>query len=203
MNKNKEQSEASLFQKINKGRSNFYFTLDLSLDHSDKKNSIKMTLKQRTEPLIISDTIDDEDEEAKETKETKGVNQIAEKERLIEEFNSGHTQTRIFTPKKGTINHTAPDLNLNKIVVKPVENNVKNITTVQPENKKIIKGKADDKIRNNSTMSKDNDQLIISKPKINDDSQTNSQKDVIVRKIKKKNDSIKVASSTAIGFGHK
>ena len=76
---------------------------------------------------------------------------------------------------------------------------------MQNEVKVLTSIKTDAKIRNNSTVTKDTDKLAVAKPKNNDDSQSNSQKDFIVRKIKKKNENSKGPNSTVTGtgFGHK
>lgn len=74
---------------------------------------------------------------------------------------------------------------------------------MQNEAKVLNSVKTDAKIRNNSTVTKDSEKLAIAKPKNNDDSQSNSQKDFIVRKIKKKNENSKGPNNTVTGFGHK
>lgn len=65
------------------------------------------------EPLIISDmqTLDDEESPKKADQNTEKEN----KERLIEKFNSGQTQNKIFVPNRGPSNHTAPEKNKNNI----------------------------------------------------------------------------------------
>ena len=63
--------------------------------------------------------------------------------------------------------------------------------------------KANEKLRNNSSSNKETGKILVSKAKNNDDSKENTQKDVIVRRIKKKNENSKVSSHTNIGFGHK
>ena len=63
--------------------------------------------------------------------------------------------------------------------------------------------KAGDKLRNNSSSNKETGKIIVSKAKNNDESKEGTQKDVIVRRIKKKNENSKAASHTNIGFGHK
>ena len=54
-----------------------------------------------------------------------------------------------------------------------------------------------------ANSSKESNKVMVTKSKINDESQNNSQKDVIVRKIKKKNEASKTASHSSLGFGHK
>lgn len=81
-------------------------TIDLSFEPSEKPVDHHKSIKQRMEPLVISDmqTLDDEESPKKTDREEK-----ENKERMIEKFNSGQTQNKIFVPKRAVSNHTAPD----------------------------------------------------------------------------------------------
>lgn len=124
---------------------------------------------------------------------------------MIEKFNAGEENKKYFVPKKDSgFNNTAP-INLNKKkVIKPnSESFLKNMNMLKNPNQtqKYIAKKVGDKLKGHS-QSKDDGKLNPEED-TNADPHSTSQKDVIVRRIKKKNENSKASSHASIGFGHK
>jgi len=163
------------------------------------------SFKQKNEPLIINDVNIDEDDDlfSAELKREESTS----KERMIEKFNSGNATQKFFVPRKDQVgNNTEPvKSKKKKVAVSGNESFLNDMEMLNNPNQtqKFVAKKNNEKLKSHF-IQKDASKLLVSKSKDNDDSQSNSQKDVIIRRIKKKNENSKSTNSyVSIGFGHK
>jgi hypothetical protein len=153
-------------------------------------------MKQKTnEPLLVRD-IDMMEEEVDSPQpqiESKPKVDVA-KEKMIENFNSGNNTQKFFAPRKlAAGNKTGPQ----KKGAEPSPDFIKNLNQNKPHNQtqKFVVKKLP--IGAEGKNQKSPGKLVAKKAKVDD----NSQKDVIVRRIKKKGE--KNSNSMHGNFGHK
>ena len=184
-------------------------SMERSFHRSEKQDPHYKSMKNKNEPLLINE-IDDIDEDLDNNEEelkpsrTQPEEDKASKERMIEEFNSGNSTQKYFVPRKEPISNNTEPIDLQKNKIRPMnESFLKNMSMLKNPNqtqKFVVK-----KVNDNQKLSphaKESKKLTVAKVKDQDDSQSNTQKDVIVRRIKKKSDTTKAASQASIGFGH-
>jgi hypothetical protein len=178
---------------------------------SELAMSKPIEIKGKNEPLVIYDALEDDDDDEKvDTPVVETKSHQENKEKLIEEYNSGATTQKYFVPKREVGNRTDPGES-NKFSKPNSDSLIKSIGLSKGINQtqKFIVKKADEKVRSGNNSSKESNKLSFSKVNASnqqniDDSQNTSQKDVIVRRIKKKSEGgNKAASHSSLGFGHK
>lgn len=186
-----------------------YKSEDQRENRSKSETSKYSSMNKKNEPLIINDALDeDEDDTPSVPPVVNSKSEEQNKERMIEEYNSGTTTQKYFVPKRDIVNRTDPN-EISKFSKPDSDNILKNINLSKGINQtqKFIVKKMDEKIRSANSSKEGGKITVVPKPNKNstnhDDSQNTSQKDVIVRRIKKKSENGKVSSQATLGFGHK
>jgi hypothetical protein len=158
---------------------------------NDDKHS--NNFKQKKEPLIVNEIDDLEEEFEVDLPKSNTKEENLSHEKFIEHFNTGATNKKYFVPRKDPKNNTEPiDLKKRKIGNPITDDFLKNINAGKNPNntQKFVVKKEGDRLKATSIQKEHND----------------SQKDVIVRRIKKKNEnnsSLIGGKEIYTGFGHK
>lgn len=184
-------------------------SMERSFHKTEKQNPHYKSLKNKDEPLLINDLdIMDDEESDLRVSQTQDQAKDTGKEKIIEQFNTGNNTQKFFVPRKhDLINNTEPINLTHKKLQRPVNEDFMknvNITKNSTHQQKFIVRKSNERVNNTAGITKDTGKIIVTK--INqdqDDSQSANQKDVIVRRIKKKNENSKASNSVHVGFGHK
>lgn len=183
-------------------------SMERSFHKTEKQNQHYKSLKNKGEPLLINDLDIMDDDEESDLRVSQTQDQDTGKERIIEQFNTGNNTQKFFVPKKqDLLNNTEPIDLKHKKLQRPVNDAfMKNVNITKNSNpqQKFIVRKSNEKANNTAGIAKDTGKIIVTK--INqdqDDSQSANQKDVIVRRIRKKNENSKASNSVHVGFGHK